>query len=174
MYQFNMYFQYFLFILYAFWWPQIYCNATRDAPKSTTPLYIIVVSICRLAVPLCMSFTIFDNILDLYGCPHNIVGLETNPVVCILLVMYVFIYWYSLTIDSWVFIQAAILVTQYVLGPRWFVPKFVSKVEQFSSSIHRCCHQSTITSDPFHQKLWKMVPAIVSFACQKLMLKKHW
>jgi len=43
----------FLFVLYSFWVPQIYCNASRDSSKAFLPEYLIGTSICRLLLPLC-------------------------------------------------------------------------------------------------------------------------
>jgi hypothetical protein len=100
-YQFTSFFQYFVLILFSFWLPQIYCNATRNAPKPMTLVYIIVMSITRLFVPL-----------YLFGCPRNIIGIQPNPILCVVLIL-------------WVFVQAVVLVSQYFLGPRWFIPKML-------------------------------------------------
>ncbi|KAL0484398.1 transmembrane E3 ubiquitin-protein ligase [Acrasis kona] len=100
MYQLHFLFMYFLFLIYSFWLPQVYCNITRNAKRSLAPIYVIIVSISRLSIPL-----------YLYSCPNNFLAFEPNPT----LVMY---------LCMWMFIQVSVLMLQHYYGPRFMVPKF--------------------------------------------------
>ena len=109
-YQANHLFRYMLFVLYSFFIPQIYCNITRNSKQSISPICnlvlififfnsfflkdIIVISICRLILPLYF-----------FGCPYNLFHFESNFIFCLILIF-------------WMIFQSSILISQYYFGPR--------------------------------------------------------
>ncbi|KAK4692828.1 transmembrane E3 ubiquitin-protein ligase, partial [Lecanoromycetidae sp. Uapishka_2] len=86
------------FIYLSFWLPQIHRNVLRNCRKALRWEFVIGESILRLA-PFVYFYTIPDNILFVTN--------DTN-------VAYVLI--------GWVWIQIWALVSQEILGPRFFVP----------------------------------------------------
>jgi hypothetical protein len=98
MYQLSHMFAYIVFALYSFWIPQIYCNFSRDSKKSVSPLYVIVISACRLVFPAYFL-----------GCPYNIMSYQPNFSLLTVLII-------------WVSFQCCILCAQHVFGPRFFIP----------------------------------------------------
>ena len=64
-------------------------------------MYIIGMSICRLALPLYF-----------FGCPYNFLKVPYNFRICIMLVLYVAL-------------QVGLLLLQYYRGSRYFIPKFM-------------------------------------------------
>eukprot|EP00951_Prasinocladus_malaysianus_P021404 scaffold176937_cov38-Prasinocladus_malaysianus.AAC.1 len=62
-------------------------------------MYILGVSATRLALPL-----------YLYGCPKNMLRINTNPTLCLALI-------------AWVSFQAVVLLLQGRFGQRCFIPK---------------------------------------------------
>eukprot|EP01102_Stenamoeba_stenopodia_P007564 TRINITY_DN2120_c0_g1_i1.p1 TRINITY_DN2120_c0_g1~~TRINITY_DN2120_c0_g1_i1.p1 ORF type:complete len:591 (-),score=58.73 TRINITY_DN2120_c0_g1_i1:77-1849(-) len=92
-------FHVFVFLYYSFWWPQIYCNATRDCKGGLHTHYIFGISITRLCIPLYF-----------YACPENFIHAEPNYTISFLLILYMGV-------------QVAILLLQDKFGPRFFVPR---------------------------------------------------
>lgn len=99
LYQLQSHVRFFVMALYSFWVPQIILNAVEDHRRPLLPVYIIATSITRLAIPLYF-----------WGCPHNFLHIEPQPL-------------FSLALVSWLTSQALILLSQYKFGPRWFIPK---------------------------------------------------
>lgn len=67
-----------VFGVFSFWVPQIVLCAYEDARQPLRGFYIVGTSLSRLALPL-----------YLYGCPHNLLGNPTAPLLCVLLCAYV-------------------------------------------------------------------------------------
>lgn len=88
-------------LLYSFWVPQIIRNAVHAHRQPLRPMYIIGMSICRLALPLYF-----------FGCPYNFLKVPYNFRICIMLVLYVAL-------------QVGLLLLQYYRGSRYFIPKFM-------------------------------------------------
>ncbi|GAB0494423.1 hypothetical protein MMPV_005716 [Pyropia vietnamensis] len=99
LYELQNHVQLFLFALYSFWTPQIILSATHDYRRPLHPLYILGMSTTRLAIPLYF-----------YACPVNFLHIQPRPAVAAALV-------------AWMAVQAMVLASQHVWGPRWFVPK---------------------------------------------------
>lgn len=99
LYQLQGHLRFFLFALYSFWVPQIVLNVVEDHRRPLLPLYILGTSITRLAIPLYF-----------WGCPYNFLHIHPEPGSAVALV-------------AWLLTQAAILLSQYKFGPRWFIPK---------------------------------------------------
>lgn len=99
LYQMQNHLRFFLFALYSFWVPQIVLNVIEDHRRPLLPIYILGTSITRLAIPLYF-----------WGCPHNFLHIQPQPGSAMALV-------------GWLLFQAFVLLTQYKLGPRWFIPK---------------------------------------------------
>eukprot|EP01095_Lingulamoeba_sp_RSL-Kostka_P017030 TRINITY_DN8625_c0_g1_i1.p1 TRINITY_DN8625_c0_g1~~TRINITY_DN8625_c0_g1_i1.p1 ORF type:complete len:579 (+),score=71.93 TRINITY_DN8625_c0_g1_i1:256-1737(+) len=99
LYTFSDYFKYFVFLLYSFWIPQIYCNVTRDTTASLSLRYLFGISITRLYIPLYF-----------FSCPYNFIKIEPDIK-------------FSLILTTWVIFQAFILHYQKKLGPRFFIPQ---------------------------------------------------
>lgn len=99
LYELQNHVQLFLFALYSFWTPQIILSATHDYRRPLHPLYILGMSVTRLAIPLYF-----------YACPVNFLHIQPRPAVAAALV-------------AWMAVQAGVLASQHVWGPRWFVPK---------------------------------------------------
>jgi len=89
----------FMFLMYSFWLPQIYCNANRRNSKPLLWQYILGMSTTRLCIPLYF-----------YACPHNFGPTEPNYKIAILLTCYMGL-------------QVGILYLQEKWGPQFFVPK---------------------------------------------------
>ncbi|KAJ9073083.1 hypothetical protein DSO57_1020242 [Entomophthora muscae] len=92
----------FFFSLYSFWIPQIWRNISRGTSKSLSSIYVVGVSVAKLAVPLYF-----------FACPQNLLGIstETNSWVKYL--------------AAYVVAQILMLFTQDWLGPRWLIPAFL-------------------------------------------------
>lgn len=58
--------------MYAFWVPQIVYCARHDVRQPLRPAYVIGITLTRLALPL-----------YLFGCPHNLLGWQPRPGVCL-------------------------------------------------------------------------------------------
>lgn len=99
LYQMQNHLKYFMFALYSFWLPQIILSVVEDHRKPLHPLYILGMSVTRLAIPLYF-----------WSCPHNFLHVQPQ-------------YSTALTLVGWVFFQAIVLFSQHRYGPRWFVPK---------------------------------------------------
>lgn len=98
-YYFNQLFIVFVFILYSFWIPQIFCNATRDSNRSLKHSYVIGASITRLILPIYF-----------YGFNQNFARIEPFPSAVVYLIFYMAL-------------QVAVLFMQDKFGPRFFLPK---------------------------------------------------
>ena len=61
-----------VFLLFGFWVPQIVHCARHDARQPLRPLYVVGMSLSRLALPL-----------YLYGCPRNVLKIGHSPGVCL-------------------------------------------------------------------------------------------
>lgn len=99
LYQLQDHIRIFIFGLYSFWLPQIILNVVEDHRRPLLPMYIIGTSVTRLAIPLYF-----------WGCPKNFLHIHPLPKTVLALV-------------GWIGLQALILLSQYKLGPRWFIPK---------------------------------------------------
>jgi transmembrane E3 ubiquitin-protein ligase len=86
-----------VFCYFSFWWPQIYRNTMRNCRKALSWEYVFGTSILR-AVP----------ILYWYFEDRNILSIDTSPTTAAVLL-------------GWLWLQVAILVSQYLLGPRLLV-----------------------------------------------------
>ena len=64
-----------LMLVYSFWIPQIVHCARTDVRQPLRPLYVVGMSVTRLALPLYF-----------YGCPSNVMKQPPNPVFCFILV----------------------------------------------------------------------------------------
>ncbi|KZF26750.1 hypothetical protein L228DRAFT_243262 [Xylona heveae TC161] len=83
----------------SFWVPQIYRNIMRNCRKALRWEYVVGQSILRLA-----PFMYF------YTVPGNVLFAKTDRTAALVLI-------------GWVWIQICVLVSQEVLGPRFFVPR---------------------------------------------------
>jgi hypothetical protein len=63
--------KYLVFLVYSFWVPQIVYCARHDARQPLRPVYVIGITLTRLALPLYM-----------FGCPRNILHVAPQPWVC--------------------------------------------------------------------------------------------
>ena len=61
-----------IFPIYSFWIPQILYCVYHEARQPLRPLYVVGMTLTRLALPLYML-----------GCPHNVLRLQSNPGICI-------------------------------------------------------------------------------------------
>lgn len=61
-----------VFLLFGFWVPQIVHCARHEARQPLRPLYVVGMSLTRLALPL-----------YLYGCPRNVLKVGYSPGVCV-------------------------------------------------------------------------------------------
>ncbi|MCJ1336429.1 hypothetical protein MMC09_001705 [Bachmanniomyces sp. S44760] len=95
----SMYTNVLSFAYLSFWAPQIYRNVMRNCRKAIRLEFVVGQSILRL-VPFLYFFTFRDNIMY--------VEVDLN-------VAYV--------LAGWVWIQVWALISQEILGPRFFVPK---------------------------------------------------
>lgn len=66
------YMKYIVFGLYSFWIPQIVLCVRDDVRQPLKPMYVIGMSLTRLALPL-----------YLFGCPHNLPRVPFSPAICI-------------------------------------------------------------------------------------------
>jgi hypothetical protein len=64
--------KYLVFLMYSFWVPQIVYCARHDARQPLRPVYIIGITLTRLALPLYV-----------FGCPRNILRVAPAPWVCV-------------------------------------------------------------------------------------------
>lgn len=103
LYQLQDHLQIFIFALYSFWVPQIVLNIVEDHRRPLLPMYILGTSITRLAIPLYF-----------WGCPKNFLHIQPLS-------------WTALALVGWMAAQALILLSQYKFGPRWFIPKALSR-----------------------------------------------
>ena len=87
------------FLYLSFWIPQIHRNVIRNCRKALRWEFVIGESILRLA-----------PIVYFYTVPDNILFIETDANAAYALI-------------GWVWIQIWALVSQEILGPRFFVPK---------------------------------------------------
>ena len=61
-----------VFPIYSFWIPQILYCVYHEARQPLRPLYVVGMTLTRLALPLYV-----------FGCPHNVLKLESSPGICI-------------------------------------------------------------------------------------------
>ncbi len=94
----SIYANLFAFVYLSFWLPQIYRNVIRNCRKALRWEFVIGQSILRLA-PLIYLYTVDGNIL--------FVETDTNALFVLI---------------GWVWLQVWALVSQEMLGPRFFVP----------------------------------------------------
>lgn len=87
------------FIYLSFWIPQIYRNVMRNCRKALRWDFVVGQSILRL-FPFVYFFTIQDNVLFIRSDSTT-----------------------AYTMLGWVWIQVWVLVSQDILGPRFFVPR---------------------------------------------------
>ena len=67
-----------VFLLFSFWIPQIVLCVRTDCRQPLRPLYVVGMSLARLALPL-----------YLYSCPKNLLRVAPSPWVCVCLVLFV-------------------------------------------------------------------------------------
>ncbi|CAL9210305.1 unnamed protein product [Musa hybrid cultivar] len=111
-----------LFAMYSFWIPQIITNVIRDTRKPLHPHYIIGMTLTRAAIPLYV-----------FGCPSNFLRIQVDRSWCIFLGLFMGL-------------QALILLLQYFLGSRWFIPRqilpekycYYRKLENDTNQIADC------------------------------------
>ncbi|CAL9103920.1 unnamed protein product [Musa textilis] len=99
MYELHNFLRLILFAMYSFWIPQIITNVIRDTRKPLHPHYIIGMTLTRAAIPLYV-----------FGCPSNFLRIQVDKSWCIFLGLFMGL-------------QALILLLQYFLGSRWFIPR---------------------------------------------------
>ncbi|KAL1977923.1 hypothetical protein VTN31DRAFT_782 [Thermomyces dupontii] len=87
------------FIYFSFWVPQIYRNVMRNCRKALRWEFVVGQSILRL-LPFVYFLTVRDNILFIRP--------DTTT---------------ALALAAWVWIQVWTLVSQNIVGPRFFVPR---------------------------------------------------
>ncbi|EGG23930.1 hypothetical protein DFA_06068 [Cavenderia fasciculata] len=105
-------FHLFLFIMYSFWVPQIYNNATRCTRRPFLWQYVLGMSFSRLAIPLYF-----------FGCPYNFIPVEPD-------------YTFSLMLFNWMCLQIFVLYLQEKWGPQFFIPKrFLPPKYQYARQI---------------------------------------
>ncbi len=61
-----------VFPIYSFWIPQILYCVYHEARQPLRPLYVVGMTLTRLALPL-----------YIFGCPHNVLRLQSDPAICI-------------------------------------------------------------------------------------------
>lgn len=83
-------------ILYSFWIPQIYRNIQRGTRKAILKRCVVGTTLTRLLVPLYVLV-----------CPDNVLFSEPSA--------------WGWVLAGYVVVQAAVLVSQDVLGPHWFL-----------------------------------------------------
>ena len=66
--------KYLVFPMYSFWVPQILYCAYHEARQPLRPLYVVGMTLTRLALPL-----------YIFGCPHNVLRLQTDLGICAML-----------------------------------------------------------------------------------------
>lgn len=66
------YMRYLVFPIYSFWIPQILYCVYHEARQPLRPLYVVGMTLTRLALPL-----------YIFGCPHNVLKLQSDPGICI-------------------------------------------------------------------------------------------
>jgi hypothetical protein len=87
------------FLTSSIWIPQIIRNAVRNTRKAYPIYYILVISIAKAFLPLYV-----------YACPRNgMFGNGNNQT-------------FAMIILAWLWIQVLVLITQYILGSRVFIP----------------------------------------------------
>lgn len=64
--------RYMVFPMYSFWIPQILYCVYHEARQPLRPLYVVGMTLTRLALPL-----------YIFGCPHNVLRLQSDPGICI-------------------------------------------------------------------------------------------
>ena len=64
--------RYLVFPIYSFWIPQILYCVYHEARQPLRPLYVVGMTLTRLALPLYV-----------FGCPHNVLKLQSDPGICI-------------------------------------------------------------------------------------------
>jgi len=99
LYYFSGLLNFFVFLMYSFWVPQIISNAKRSIKRPFLWKYVIGISITRLVIPLYF-----------YGCPYNFIQLEPK-------------YGFSQFLVFWMILQVVVLWLQSFLGPQFFIPK---------------------------------------------------
>ncbi|CAK0754278.1 hypothetical protein CVIRNUC_002285 [Coccomyxa viridis] len=99
MYQLQGYMKYLVFPMYSFWVPQILYCAYHEARQPLRPLYVVGMTLTRLALPL-----------YIFGCPYNVLRLQTDLGICAMLCL-------SMAV------QVALLLAQTKWGPRCFIPR---------------------------------------------------
>ena len=87
-----------IFIYLSFWVPQIHRNVIRNCRKALRWEFMVGESVLRLI-----------SIVYFYAVPDNILFIKTDPNAAYALI-------------GWVWIQLCALVSQEILGPRFFVP----------------------------------------------------
>ncbi|KAK9475453.1 uncharacterized protein V1510DRAFT_371738 [Dipodascopsis tothii] len=93
-------FQHTLFLaLNSYWVPQIYRNVMRGCRRAFKWEFVVGMSVIRLCPAL-----------YLYLFPENIIFYDVNP------------FWAAIIV-GWVWLQIVALVSQDILGPRFFVPE---------------------------------------------------
>ena len=70
----HRYMKYLVFPMYSFWVPQILYCAYHEARQPLRPLYVVGMTLTRLALPL-----------YIFGCPYNVLRLQTDLGICALL-----------------------------------------------------------------------------------------
>ena len=70
----HRYMKYLVFPMYSFWVPQILYCAYYEARQPLRPLYVVGMTLTRLALPL-----------YIFGCPYNVLRLQTDLGICALL-----------------------------------------------------------------------------------------
>lgn len=93
-------------VAYSYWIPQIVRNAVNDVRQPLNRAYILGTSASRMLLPL-----------YLIACPRNIISTiaekdVTHYGLCVFLV-------------AWTALQVGVLLLQDVLGPRFFVPRWM-------------------------------------------------
>lgn len=94
----SVYANFFAFIYLSFWLPQIHRNVIRNCRKALRWEFVVGQSILRLA-PLIYLYTVEDNVL--------FIETDTNALFVLI---------------GWVWLQVWALISQEILGPRFFVP----------------------------------------------------
>ena len=70
----HRYMKYLVFPMYSFWVPQILYCVYHEARQPLRPLYVVGMTLTRLALPL-----------YIFGCPYNVLRLQTNLGICAML-----------------------------------------------------------------------------------------
>lgn len=91
-----------LFALYSFWLPQIVMNFTKNVPRSLHPFFVINTSISRLSY-----------LWYFWSCPSNFLDVQAQ---------YILVG----SITAYVALQSLVLIAQYILGARAFIPKWLT------------------------------------------------